>query len=438
MVLTMKKALAAVCSLSLALSGCGEMDIPDLNNPSASTLEENPTRSVVLSASTGLLLGARDNYAAANGYVAMTGILGREAYNFDAADPRFVTEMLASPQLDPGSPAFGGNLWTEHYRNIRNAGLLRGALERVSGVSAEEAEAIRGFSKTIEAWNFLMISNTRERAPIDVHRPLGAELAPIEDRAALLAHVSTLLDEGRVHLQAGGASFPFPLSSGFTDLNTPATFIGFNRALKARVEAYRQNWQASLDAVAESFYDPTEPLSFGAYHAYAETAGDQANELISPNLYVHPSIAAGAEAGDARVSRAITAVEERKVSDLVSSQAFTLYTSGGTPVPFIRNEELLLLRAEAQFQLGQLPAAVDDLNLVRTASGGLAARTDLDASNFLDELLKQRRYSLLFEGGHSWIDARRYGRLEQLPLDLASHTRHVWYPIPEAETDARQ
>ena len=50
MVLTMKKALAAVCSLSLALSGCGEMDIPDLNNPSASTLEENPTRSVVLSA----------------------------------------------------------------------------------------------------------------------------------------------------------------------------------------------------------------------------------------------------------------------------------------------------------------------------------------------------------------------------------------------------
>lgn len=434
----MKKALAAVVSLALALTGCGDMDIPDLNNPSASTLEENPTRSVVLSASTGLLLGARANYAAANGFVSMTGILGRELYNFDAADPRFVTEMLASPQLDPGSPAFGGNLWTEHYRNIRNAGLVRAALEKVSGVSGQEAEAIRGFSKTIEAWNFLMIANTRASAPIDVHRPFGSELAPIEDRSLVLAHVAELLDEAHVHLQAGGVSFPFPLSSGFTGLDTPATFIGFNRALKARVEAYRENWQSSLDAVQASFLDPAEDMRFGAYHAYGDGAGDLSNGLISPNLYVHPSIAEQMEPGDERVSRAIATVEERKVSDLTSSQGFVLYTSGNSPVPIIRNEELFLLRAEALFHLGQLGPAVDDLNRVRTESGGLSARTDLTGATFLDELLKQRRYSLLFEGGHSWIDARRYGRLSQLPLDLPTHTHHQWYPIPEAEMNARK
>jgi hypothetical protein len=320
MVLTMKKALSAVVVLSLALGGCGDMDIPDLNNPSASTLEENPTRSVVLSASTGLLLGARANYAAANGYVSMTGILGRELYNFDSADPRYVTEMLAAPQLDPGSPAFGGNLWNEHYRNIRNAGMVRAALEKVAGVSAQEAEAIRGFSKTIEAWNFLMISTTRASAPIDVHRPFGSELAPIEDRAAVLAHVAKLLDEAHVHLQAGGLVFPFPLSSGFEDLDTPATFIGFNRALKARLEAYRENWQASLDALGASFLDPDGDMRLGAYHTYSDNAGDLPNGLISPNLYVHPSITAAMEAGDQRVARAVTTVKERKVSELVSSQ----------------------------------------------------------------------------------------------------------------------
>jgi starch-binding outer membrane protein, SusD/RagB family len=443
MTLSMTKALAALVALSCSLAACGELDIPDLNNPSASTIEENPTRSVVLSASTGLLLGARTNYAAANGYVAMTGILGRELYNFDTADPRFVTEMLASPQLDPGSPAFGGNLWSEHYANIRNAGLLRAALDKVAGVTPQEAEAIRGFSKTIEAWNFLMIATTRSQAPIDVHRPLGSELAPIESHEALLTHVSTLLDEARVHLLAGGSQFPFPLSSGFEKLDTPATFVKFNRALAARTEVYREHWQAALDAVGESFLDPDEPLTFGAYHVYGTTAGDLANGLISPNLFVHPSISASMEhrvdgAPDLRVARAIQAVEERTVSNLSSSQGVAIYRSGSTPMPYIRNEELLLLRAEALLHLGQVALAADDLNAVRTASGGLAARTDLTADNILDELLKQRRYSLLFEGGHSWIDARRYGRLDQLPLDLPTHTHHAWYPIPEAEMNARK
>src|SRR5256885_2729238 len=41
-------------------------------------------------------------------------------------------------------------------------------------------------------------------------------------------------------------------------------------------------------------------------------------------------------------------------------------------------------------------------------------------NDFLDELLYNRRLSLLFEG-HRWIDMRRFGRLNQLTLDLPSH-----------------
>ena len=47
------------------------------------------------------------------------------------------------------------------------------------------------------------------------------------------------------------------------------------------------------------------------------------------------------------------------------------------------------------------------------------------------------RYSLLFEGGHRWIDLRRYGRLDELPLDLPSHQVNAIYPIPVDETAAR-
>ncbi|WP_432766785.1 RagB/SusD family nutrient uptake outer membrane protein [Phycicoccus elongatus] len=34
----------------------------------------------------------------------------------------------------------------------------------------------------------------------------------------------------------------------------------------------------------------------------------------------------------------------------------------------------------------------------------------------MDEIVKQRRYSLFGEG-HRWIDMRRWGRLNQLPID---------------------
>ena len=65
-------------------------------------------------------------------------------------------------------------------------------------------------------------------------------------------------------------------------------------------------------------------------------------------------------------------------------------------------------------------------------------RDDLtDAAAVEDELLRNRFLSLLFEGGHRWIDMRRFGRLDELPTDAAEHRVHAFFPIPTAEIDAR-
>lgn len=434
----------SVVVLGLALAGCS-MDVPDLNNPSIESLETNPTRSGVSAAATGLLIGHRGNVASANGYVAMLGILGREAYNFDTADPRYVTEMLASPFLDPGSPAFGGNFWNLPYANIRNGFIVLGAVDKVSGLTDDERNATRGFTQTIQALDFLTLINTRDSQgiPIDVNRELGAELPPIVDRATVHAHVAALLDEAAGQLAAGGDAFPFPLSSGFAGFDTPATFLRFNRAIKARVDVYRGEYDEALVALDASFLDPAGALDAGVYHAYGTGSGDAINGLNSPNLFAHPSIRAEAELKldgdvDDRVAAKLVAVEPRTLQELTSSDGFAHYPRGDSPVPIIRNEELILLRAEAYIGLDRIADAIPDLNLIRTASGGLEPRTDLDASNIVDELLKQRRYSLLFEGGHSWIDHRRHGRLDQLPLDQEDHTIHSYFPIPVSEMDARQ
>lgn len=439
----------AVVATTCTLAGCGgDLVVPDYNNPSLEDLERNPTPAAVAAAATGLLVGGRDEIDDRNGYVSLLGILGRESYNFDGADPRFVTEMLEG-QLNPSSPAFGGNLWSERYRNIRTGTTILNALDAVTGWSEAEKWATAGFVRTIQAHELLLVVNTRDAngAVVEFDRPPTAEPAPIVGRDAAFAAVSALLDAGDADLAAGGDAFPFPLSSGFAGFDTPTTFREFNRALKARVEVYRGNYAAALTALDGSFLvRDASQLDLGVYHTFSTGSGDNLNELHdpgeSPDILAHPSLVTSAEQRangepDLRVQRKIRTIPTpRTVRSITTGYAFRIYDQLSTPIPYIRNEELILLRAEANIGLGNAAAALEDINFIRTASGGLPALA-LASDATLTELLKQKRYSLMFEGGHSWIDARRYNRLADLPLDLPTHTRNSAFPVPEAECLAR-
>jgi len=50
-----------------------------------------------------------------------------------------------------------------------------------------------------------------------------------------------------------------------------------------------------------------------------------------------------------------------------------LYPGQLTPIPVIRNEELILLRAEANIGLGQFSEALTDIIYIRTTAGSLPA-----------------------------------------------------------------
>jgi len=442
------RAIVTVIVLGVALLGTACADdlvVPDYNNPSLEDLSNNPTVAAIAAAATGLLVSGRDEIDDRNGYVSLLGILGRESYNFDGADPRFVTEMLEG-QLNPSSPAFGGNLWAERYRNIRTGTTILNALDKVPALTAAQQRAVAGFVKTMQAHELLLLTNTRDvnGVVIDVNREPRAEPAPLVARAAALQAISALLDEAKADLDQGGAAFPFALSSGFAGFNTPATFGRFNRALKARVEVYRGNYTAALTALQASFLvlDAAQ-LDLGVYHVFSTGSGDDENELHdpgdSPDILAHPSIVTDADRRpngqlDLRVQRKIrTLPASRTVRNITTNVAFTHYSSPSSPIPIIRNEELILLRAEANLGLNNLVAALDDINFIRVNSGGLAPV----ATATLTELLKQKRYSLMFEGGHRWIDLRRYNRLTDLPLDRPEHRRNTAFPIPEAECLAR-
>lgn len=431
---------------TLAAAPACDLDVPDLNNPGIGDLTDNPTPSAVTSAATGLLIGTRRNHAAANGYVAQLGIIGREAYNFDQADPRYVGELLQG-SLNPGSP-FGGNFWALPYANIRLANTVLAALDKVAEFSAEQKAAISGFTKTIKALDLLEVINTRDDigAVIDTDHPIDAPLGPIVDKPAVMTEIARLLDEGATELQNGGDEFPFALGGGYDGFDTPQTFRTFNRALRARVAAYQEDYATALTALGESFIDDTAmtvaDLNVGVYYSYSTGAGDTTNALINPNIYAHPSLATDAMKNGANVDERFA--RKVKMTDmpgsaqgLTSNLAFTIYTSPSSPVPLIRNEELILLRAEAKFFTSDVPGAVADLNIVRTVSGSLQPIAGTpDEATFITDLLYEREFSLLFEG-HRWIDVRRFGRLDTLPLDMPDFTRNRRFPIPLAECNAR-
>ena len=98
--------LISAIAVLLFAGACNDLIVPDYNNTSLDDLTNNPTPTKIAQASQGLLVGTRVGIGEQNGYISLLGIIGRESYNFDPADPRFITEMLVGP-LDGGRPAFG-------------------------------------------------------------------------------------------------------------------------------------------------------------------------------------------------------------------------------------------------------------------------------------------------------------------------------------------
>jgi hypothetical protein len=410
----------------------------------------------------GILQAARSDAADWN---LDAGILGREAYRFDGSDPRFITEWLDGP-LDPGGGAFGGDHWSEHYNAIRTTNDLLNVIGTASQLSVQEQSATRGFAQTLQAYSFLMMlkahtdypAHNGDSVPIAVNIPVSDPPAPLVPNTDAYLYVSSLLDSADAELAAGGGAFPFTLPSGFTGFDTPAGFRQFNRALKAAVEVYRGSmgcgaacYTAALTALGASFIDTlgAVTLNRGVYFNYSTAPGDIANPLFqNPQTgenYAHPSVQDSVETkpgggNDDRYTAKIVDRPSATTSGLTSDLGWIRYASTDAALPIIRNEELILLRAEANNALTQPVAAANDVNYVRVASGGLAAIAGLSGqtpAQILGQILRERKYSLLYEG-HRWFDMRRTGNLTALIVDRAGDERFSALPVPLSERQARQ
>jgi starch-binding outer membrane protein, SusD/RagB family len=462
----MRKIIGATAMLAVVAS-CSAKDLA-ISNPNSPTVDgasADPTALQLLA--TGLLVDQRGTRA---GFITNAGVLGRESYTFAPTEGRNVTHPLLGitvggvTKLDPTGFAVGP--WGGEYGALRDMYNFKKTVAANGNLSTAQKAAATGFAQTLEALMLFQIVQTHDSlGGITEIKENAFDLAPFVSRDSMYKFILNTLDASATNLAAGGSAFPFTFPPGFNGFNTPTTYALFTQALKAKASAHYATagggaaaWQASLAAIAKSFLNAgaTTRAQFdaGVYDTYAPTP-DSPNGLTqatNTNLYAHMSFQADAQLkangqpDDRYAAKIRSGLPEREGPRTAdgpttgkSTLGFSIWPTQSSSIAIIRNEELILLRAEARLATGDKAGAIADLNQVRINSGGLPASTLTTASTddaILNGILYEKRYSTMMEGNR-WIDMRRYKKLNLLPLDVASGPNKnfvaIVNPIPQGE-----
>jgi hypothetical protein len=470
------KAMTVAALVASSLGACSSFESPDLNAATTSDLTGTPTRIGIATAAQGLLgsvtgtnVGIRNMFFT---NAVFMGIHGREAYDLDVSNPQIIPILYTSV----GGSGFQNLVtWTSPYATINQANIVFKGAGTATGLNPAEREGLKGFAETIKALElFYVIRQTDESgAAVDALENPTMAPPPIVSKAEVYTAMLSYLDDAKTHLDAAGPSFSFTMPTGWGVFNTPATFLQFNRALRAWVNITKLAFADALTDLNASFLDPAKPMSYGAYHAYSTTPGDALNPAFDPTarqLYASREYADSAQLkspGGARDDRFTTKLITLNdltggATDSVSRYgfnvryAFSIYPTNTTPAVVMKNEQLLLMRAEANIGLGNNSAAIADINLVRAASGGLPPISDpyvpnvalkqpgvcgtaacaaaaIPSTALLEELLYEKRFSLMYENADRWVDARKYGRIQDLERDREGDIAWQYLMLPVDE-----
>jgi hypothetical protein len=365
-------------------------------------------------------------------YYWTTSIVGREYWDLRGTDPRYTGELMGAQGAALDNNGFlTTRSFSARYKAIRNAYILEEAVANSeAGLTDAEKNGFTGLAKTLRAYSLLMVLNRQYEngCRLDTRDPdnLGAFVSYTEG----LAGVMSLLDEAAGEL--AGASFAF--TSSYAD--DAATLRAQNRAIAARVALYQGNNALALTLLGDSFYDINGDLNMGMSYKFGAGGNDRFNPVyVVPNqdrYFAHPTFITDAEAGDQRVdNKTADFGSDITLDGLTGRFQTTIFASNTSPIYITRNEELVLIYAEANIGTDNTET-VNAINVVRANAGLAAYAGGTDDASLLDEVLHQRRYSLFGEG-HRWIDMRRNNRLGDLPIDRTGDVVHTQFPRPVLE-----
>lgn len=467
----MKRYIAIALAAGVAVAGCKDNPtVPPIDAPTVDALANlNPTTLGQLA------LGVTGQDRAAYGSTALLtlpGILARDVYRIDASEPRYVQETLGG-FADPGSFA-GGSGFATFYTATRAANTVLVALRNPpTGVFTPEQIAIsRGFFQTMKALDFYRIIEQRDTIGIPLQTDAPSEITPIYCKPYVLNYIAALLDSANANFTAAGAAtvLPFTLPPSWSefkaqgrDYNVDSNLVKFNRGLKGKVDFYRALNRASPQpalfntAIAELTQAlggkgpgavPASQLPIGIYYRFDpvvdKIANPRADQKISANQGLQDSI----PATDARKSKIVirpcgtppcTLTGNGLTSDYTFSFATATTANQVAAIPLLKDEELVLLRAQAYIEIGDYANALLDINSVHLVYDPTPVAPFATKDAGRSAVLFEKRWSLLFEGPQRLVDLRAYGLLDatHFKKELTTDPFQSAFPIPRGELNAR-
>ena len=412
----------------LAVGACNLPNDPNLNGPSVTDYSTITNLAQVQNLASGVVRGDRVH---AENEIIEGEVIGRDAFVLTSSETRWESELLG-PSIDP-SGFLGIRVFPYEVIRLTNIGLHGVSAAPFSVLSAPQKAATLGYLQTIKALEYLRAIETRDTAGAPLFADVDplASLAPLSCKHDVLNYIAAVLDSAADSLGAGGTSFPFALPDGFAGFDTPASFLTFNRGLAAKTYVYLafRSYPAVPDlaalnsadaALTGSFMSTTASLDSGPAHNYSTSSGDATNTLFdadtsSTTYHANPRVRSEADASDQRVARKTALSKPVPAGGESSNIVLLLYLSPTAPTKILTNKELVLLKAEVEWGLGNLTgpgSALEFANVIRTTDGGLLAdNTSTTSDEVLNRILYEKRYSLLWQSADRWIDARQFGKL---------------------------
>jgi hypothetical protein len=257
--------------------------------------------------------------------------------------------------------------------------------------TAAQVTATRGFIRTMKALEYWRV--------IELHDSVGAVLqnddptvvSDIKCKATVTTYIAALLDTANADFTAAGGAttIPFALPSGFTnfgrDYSVVSNLVLFNRGLKGKVDFFRaldrKNPTPALfptaiaeltQALAGVAPGAVAPATFknGVYYVFVPGGSENTPNIISDSkIGLNPKVADSVQAGDTRASKIVPRPPTAGfglATSITYIGAVATTANQSAPLAILRDEELVLLRAQAEIEAGQLANAILDINSVRT------------------------------------------------------------------------
>lgn len=470
------RAMTGILALA-ALVGCKDSNVPFYTEPTSVPNSQVGIQNAV----TGLFAASRIDVGT---YIYYMSGFARDAAQLANVNPENTIFETGLGTI----PTAGVGLWDNPYRAVGEALQIIQTLPATDpAYTPAQLNAAVGVVQTIEALNLMIVAETHDTLGMPIHAtPTGP--GPAYCIKDVWQYIVALLDSANNSLNAAGSvAIPFNLPPGFAAFQgqaspstTPGTFAAVNRALagKAGLElAYaiaRANpgthptpttpgnpditalTRADSAVAASSIYDPTslgpsptggwtEDAS-GVFWDFSAQSGDLVNP-INQNAgiwVILKTFAADVDTvNDLRWTRKFGPdpypLQLPNFDSIATLDAYTEYGRTSSPIPILRDEGLVLIRAQIQLGLNHLATALTYINDVRTSVGGLPPVSGADYITVRNLLLKEQRPSLVFESSGDRTIALRMYHLEAV-ADTTWHSQDLHttvVPVEQAEIEGR-